>query len=68
MVRKFMTVTEEPANPLQQFLCALKASETKRQWLNRLKIVFDFLGLPGALHEQAREFMTLYNEGSVTLV
>ncbi|MGH9982543.1 MAG: hypothetical protein ACRD8W_01135 [Nitrososphaeraceae archaeon] len=63
-----MAVTEEQANPLQQFLYALKAAETKRQWPNRLKIVFDFLGLHGAVHEQAREFMTLYKEGSVTLI
>jgi integrase len=63
-----MAVTEQTANPLSQFLYALKAPETKRQWPNRLKIVFDFLGLHGALHEQAREFITLYKEGSVTLV
>jgi hypothetical protein len=63
-----MAVTEQTANPLSQFLYALKSPETKRQWPNRLKIVFDFLGLHGALHEQAREFITLYKEGSVTLV
>jgi hypothetical protein len=31
MIRKFMAVTEQPANPLSQFLYALKAPETKRQ-------------------------------------
>jgi hypothetical protein len=40
-----MTVIEEAVNPLSQFLYALKAPETKRQWPNRLKVIFDFLGL-----------------------
>jgi hypothetical protein len=46
----------------------LKAPETKRQWPNRLKVVFDFLGLAGDLDEQAKEFMTLCKEGGTALV
>lgn len=64
-----MTVIEETAaDPLSQFLYALKAPEIKRQWPRRLRVVFDFLGLQGSIHEQAREFVALNNEGSVTLV
>jgi hypothetical protein len=55
-----MAVVEQTANPLSQFLYALKAPETKRQWPNRLKVVFDFLGLGGDLGEQARLFVNLY--------
>lgn len=54
-----MAVIEQTANPLSQFLYALKAPETKRQWPNRLKIVFNFLGLHGDLDEQAKQFMNL---------
>jgi hypothetical protein len=36
-----MALTEDPVNPLSQFLYALKAPETKRQWPNRLKIVIN---------------------------
>jgi integrase len=54
-----MAVIEQTANPLSQFLYALKALETKRQWPNRLKIVFNFLGLHGDLDEQAKQFMNL---------
>jgi hypothetical protein len=63
-----MTVIEETADPLSQFLYALKAPETKRQWPRRSRVVFDFLGLQGTIHEQAREFMALDSDGSVTLV
>ena len=54
-----MAVIEQTANPVSQFLYALKAPETKRQWPNRLKIVFNFLGLHGDLDEQAKQFMNL---------
>jgi hypothetical protein len=63
-----MVVTERATNPLSQFLYALKAPETKRQWPNRLKVVFDFLGLHGTLDEQAKQFTTLYKLGSIPLV
>jgi integrase len=58
-----MSVIEQATNPLSQFLYALKAPETKRQWPNRLKVVFDFLGLVGNLDEQANQFVTLSKEG-----
>jgi hypothetical protein len=35
---------------------ALKSSEARRQYPKRLKMLFDFLGLPGSLEEQARGF------------
>ena len=57
-----MSVIEHRTNPLSQFLYALKAPETKRQWPNRLKVVFDYLGFPGTLDEQAKQFMRLCRE------
>jgi len=36
---------------------ALKSSEARRQYPKRLKMLFDFLGLPGSLEEQANEFL-----------
>lgn len=63
-----MAIIEQTANPLSQFLYALKAPETKRQWPNRLRVVFDFLGFHGNLDEQAKQFMALYKEESVALV
>jgi hypothetical protein len=63
-----MSVIEQATNPLSQFLYALKAPETKRQWPNRLKVVFDFLGLMGNLDDQAKGFMTLCAEGGTVLV
>ena len=63
-----MSVIEQATNPLSQFLYALKAPEAKRQWDNRLKVVFDFLRLAGNLDEQAKEFMTLCEEEGTALV
>ena len=63
-----MSVIEQATNPVSQFLYALKAHETRRQWPNRLKVVFDFLGLVGNLDEQAKQFMTLCKEeGTVSV-
>ncbi len=59
-----MSVIKQATNPLY----ALKAPETKRQWPNRLKVVFGFLGLAGNLDEQAKQFMTLCKEGGTTFV
>ncbi len=39
--------------PLASFTYALKSSEARRQYPRRLQLLFDFLGLPGALNEQA---------------
>ena len=63
-----MSVIEQATNPLSQFRYALKAPETKRQWPNRLKVVFDFLGLAGNLDEQAQQFITLCKEGDTASV
>jgi len=46
----------------------LKAPETKRQWPNRLKVIFRFLDLTGDLDDQARQFVTLYKESGMTVV
>jgi hypothetical protein len=60
-----MSAVDQATNPLSQFLYALKAPETKRQWPNSLKVVFDFLGLHGNLEEQAEQFMILCKKESV---
>jgi hypothetical protein len=44
-------------NPLYSFMYALKSSEARRQYPKRLKMLFDYLKLPGSLEEQAREFL-----------
>jgi hypothetical protein len=36
---------------------ALKSSESRRQYPKRLKMLFDYLKLPGSLEEQAIEFL-----------
>ena len=49
---------EEEEDPMANFIYALKAAGTKRQWPRRLKIFFDFLDLSSdVLEEQAREFV-----------
>jgi hypothetical protein len=63
-----MSVIEQATNPLSRFLYALRAPETKRQWPNRLKVVFDFFGLPGNLDEQAKQITTICKEGSTVPV
>jgi hypothetical protein len=35
---------EEEEDPMANFIYALKAAGTKRQWPRRLKIFFDFFG------------------------
>ncbi len=47
----------EEQNPLTNFICALRAPETKRQWPRRLKIVLDFLQVEGTLEQQAKIFV-----------
>jgi hypothetical protein len=63
-----MAVIEQTVSPLSQFLYALKAPETKRQWPNRLKVVFAFLGLRGDPGRQAKEFVNLCREEGLTTV
>ncbi len=40
-------------NPLEQFIFALRAPETKRQYPKRLKVFMDFVKLEGDIKEQA---------------
>jgi hypothetical protein len=44
-------------SPLYLFMYALKSSEARRQYPKRLKMLFDFIGLPGSLEDQATEFL-----------
>lgn len=46
----------EIATPLYAFMYALKSSESRRQYPKRLKMLFDYLNLPGPIEEQARSF------------
>jgi hypothetical protein len=43
--------------PIYSFMYALKSSEARRQYPKRSRMLFDFLGLPGPLEEQATEFL-----------
>ncbi|MFY9872310.1 MAG: hypothetical protein WAK17_21585, partial [Candidatus Nitrosopolaris sp.] len=56
-VKEQMALIEEQ-DPLTNFMYALKAPETKRQWPRRLKILLDFLHLEGTLKQQAKLFAT----------
>jgi hypothetical protein len=53
-----VSLTEEKLeDPIANFLYALKAPETKRQYPRRFKVFLDFLQLDGTFEEQTREFM-----------
>jgi hypothetical protein len=41
------------------FLFAIRADETRRQYLSKLKAFFDFLDLSGSMEEQAQKFVIL---------
>src|ERR1044072_7535450 len=43
-------------DPITNFLFALKAHETKRQYPKRLEVFLDFLGTPGSLKDKAMAF------------
>jgi hypothetical protein len=45
-------------DPLQVFLYALRAPETRRQYPRRLQAFLDFLDLEGSLEVQAQEFLS----------
>jgi hypothetical protein len=45
----------------------LEDHETKRQWPNRLKVVFNFLGFNGKLDEQAEQFMNLCKQEGMNM-
>jgi hypothetical protein len=44
-------------SPLYPFMYALKSSEARRQYPKRLKMLFDYLKLSGALEQQAIDFL-----------
>ena len=48
---------DEATDPLSNFLYALRAPETKRQYPRRLKVFLDYLGLDGDLKDQAEELL-----------
>jgi hypothetical protein len=51
-----MSITEQQ-EPMSNFLYALKAPESKRQYPRRFKMFLDFLKLQGTIEEQAMEFL-----------
>ena len=55
---------EEYYDPLQNFLYALKAPDSKRQYPRRLEYFFDYLGLKGTLKEKC---LTFYNQAKIEL-
>jgi integrase len=48
--------------PIERFLIALKAPETKRQYPKRLESFFDFLHLQGSLEEKTVTFYQMINQ------
>lgn len=54
-------------SPLYSFMYALKSSEAKRQYPKRLKMLFDFLGLPGSLEEHVLSCFCEYLWGYLSL-
>jgi hypothetical protein len=44
---------------------ALKSSEARRQYPKRLKMLFDYLKLPGSLEQQATEFLDKTREKNI---
>jgi hypothetical protein len=52
-------------SPLYPFMYALKSSEARRQYPKRLKMLFDYIRLPGLLEEQAREFLDRASEKNI---
>ena len=56
---------EDYNDPLQNFLYALKAPDSKRQYPRRLEYFFDYLGLDGTLKEKCIIF---YNQAKTDLL
>jgi hypothetical protein len=55
---------ENELDPITNFLFALNAPETKRQYPKRLEVFLDFLGIPGSLKEKAMAFYQKANMDS----
>lgn len=58
-------------DPLSNFLYALRAPETKRQYPRRLKVLLDYIGIEGDLQHQAKQFLAkikrfLYSSSSAS--
>src|SRR6476469_511968 len=47
---------DDNVNPLENFLFALKAPETKRQYPKRLEVFLDFLDLSGSFEDKVLTF------------
>ena len=55
-----MSAVIEEQDPIAVFMYALKASESKRQYPRRFKVLLDYLGLEGdSLSEQAKKFLMI---------
>ena len=52
----FLKEELESYDPMEAFTYALKAPESKRQYLRRFKPFLDFLNLEGSVNEQAKQF------------
>ncbi len=51
-------------NSIGMFLYAIEASETRRQYMSKLKTFFDFIELKGTLEEQSIQFVQKANNNS----
>jgi hypothetical protein len=49
---------EKVQDPMEVFLYALRAPETRRQYPRRLKVFLDYLKLEGPIEQQATEFLS----------
>ena len=45
-------------DPMAMLLYAIRAEETRRQYLSKLKAFFDYLGLQGNMEDQAHQFVS----------
>ena len=48
---------QQRQNPIHSFLYVLKLSEAQREYPRRLKLLFDYLDLPGPLELQAQDVL-----------
>lgn len=48
---------QQRQNPIHSFLYVLKLSEAQREYPRRLKLLFDYLDLPGPLERQAQDVL-----------
>lgn len=60
-------MTEEVEDPIANLLYRLKASESRRQYPRRFKMVLDFMNFKGTLNDQAVQFFILARESPQTV-